>query len=149
MARDPFIDNPDVNLVRQPVTQEDIDNKILRYAIEINPANDKLIEEVATRIALQTEREIAAAVLEFHAEEGRWPAYVWLEDWRSRPLPFFGKSNEADLADLRPPEVYVGDEPPEDAGTIYSTDILNDRPDLAVKFLDHASKLWKDTPNTG
>ena len=124
-------------------TQADADRGELNAILHIRPLDDEVIRRESDRITLEIERKIARAMIEFHTREGRWPEWLWVEDWRRPRFPFFDKSN-LDSAIVQVPEVDCGDDKPEEgiASMVYNAGIMNNRPDLTAKFFEQAAALW-------
>lgn len=120
-------------------TQEDLDAGNLNATIHITPTPADVIAETVTKLTQAIERKLTRALVGFHFQEGRWPAWAWVEDWRK--LPHLRDFPDSALTAIQVPEVTCGDSLPDDAYTTYKSGILNDRPDLAVEFFRRAAAL--------
>lgn len=128
-------------------TQDDLDAGFLSATIHFTPITDEMFADAATKIATSIDRKMTRALIGFHAREGRWPAWAWVEDWRSRRMAFRGiprgENPDEDLTALPIPDVDCGDVCPDESYTTatYRSGILNERPDLAVTFFAKAAEL--------
>jgi hypothetical protein len=147
----PWDDDDFVALPANPVkftlrsTQEDLDRGELSMDLEFTPIPDRVIADASTKIARAIDQKLTRALIGFHSREGRWPAWAWVEDWRTRAA-YCGMSLEVpdhELAAVPIPDVHCGDVCPYEAytTTTYQSGILNDRPDLAVEFFRRAAAL--------